>query len=482
MPAQFTLPPDTRSVGSGNPPADMNAIVDAVTAMGAGVNVLNTAYSSGADPTGVADSTSAWQAALTAGGLIIVPPGTYKITSTLTGTVIPTTIYCPGGKWATTVNYTGTGDCLRMYNSVNGGGNLYGGGVKGLTIDGTSASAGAAGLHIGDMDTFEVDVAVANFSGAGSIGVHFDNTVWFTEETRGYIWSHNNTSAVVFDTSGATTSQNSFDYTDLDIEILAVGNQDGVVFTNGALMVHGRLTVKANFQASSGALTNAVLRITGTAPAGHPQAGQFSGINGCRLDVQAEVPSNTFTPQTIAFGTAGSNFIRGCLGVLDFAGGAGTFTPTNWSALSNAGGVIFTGMVRGDVNLLGNGGNWAPSNIGAVGYGRSFLSASNGNMQGNNGDFFNVTLTQNITIALGAGSALSAMPQRKTIVIKQAAAGGPFTVTWPHTGSPTVSAPTVNWAGGTAPTMTATANAVDVYKLETVDGATWYGQALQNVS
>ena len=60
--------------------------------------------------------------------------------------------------------------------------------------------------------------------------------------------------------------------------------------------------------------------------------------------------------------------------------------------------------------------------------------------------------------------------------------GGPFTVTWQHNASPSVTAPTILWAGGTAPTMTATASAVDVYKLETPDGITWYGQAIQHVS
>jgi hypothetical protein len=76
MPAQFTLPPDTRAVGTGNPPADMNALIDAVYAMGGYWNVLNTAFAGGADPTGVADSTAAFQAALNAapyGGVVMVP-------------------------------------------------------------------------------------------------------------------------------------------------------------------------------------------------------------------------------------------------------------------------------------------------------------------------------------------------------------------------------------------------------------------------
>ncbi len=80
MPAQFTLPPDTRSVGSGNPPADMNSVVDAITAMGAGLNILNAAFAGGADPGGTNDSTAAIQAAINAqAGPVDIPPGHYLV-------------------------------------------------------------------------------------------------------------------------------------------------------------------------------------------------------------------------------------------------------------------------------------------------------------------------------------------------------------------------------------------------------------------
>lgn len=76
MSTQFTLPPDTRAVGTGNPPGDMNAVVDALKALGASMNALNAGNAGGADPTGVADSTAAINAAL-ATGLACLPPGTY---------------------------------------------------------------------------------------------------------------------------------------------------------------------------------------------------------------------------------------------------------------------------------------------------------------------------------------------------------------------------------------------------------------------
>ena len=85
MPVQYTLPPDTRAVGTGNPPNDMNSVTDALTAIGAGSNVLNAAFAGGADPTGVADSTAAIQAAVNT-GYCRIPNGIYKLTATLNGT------------------------------------------------------------------------------------------------------------------------------------------------------------------------------------------------------------------------------------------------------------------------------------------------------------------------------------------------------------------------------------------------------------
>ena len=83
--AYTILSGDPRAVGTPNPPVDTNNINDVVTGMGGVYNVLNTAYAGGADPTGVADSTAAFQAAITAAtainGIVFAPLGTYKITS-----------------------------------------------------------------------------------------------------------------------------------------------------------------------------------------------------------------------------------------------------------------------------------------------------------------------------------------------------------------------------------------------------------------
>jgi hypothetical protein len=490
MPAQFALPPDSRSVGSGNPPADMNAVVDALTAMGAGFNVLNAAFAGGADPAGVTDSTNAWQDAMNAlpaaGGVIIVPPGNYLISSTLTNAVTPTYIVCPGGRWATQVNFTGTGDCIRMYNPVTVVGltsssNARGGGVLGLTIDGTNAGAGSAGLHIGDGEQYELNVAAQNFSGTSSIGVHLDNTVWWTEKCHGTIFGRNNTQNVVFDVSGAATSTNSFGYLDLTCYIYALANQDGVVVQNGALPYHGHLTVKGNFAGSASAVTNAVLRITGAVPAGHPGAGGYSQIAHCHLDIQAEVNTFANQPSTIIFNAAPSaNAILGCYGIMDFTQGPGTFTPSNVTISASAQTLTYEGLVMGDVNLNPAGILPQPVTIGSKVLARNFMSGANGNTFTEWGDFFAATLSASITVNLApSGQNTVAAPQRKTIILTQAASGGPYTVTWPQPGSPTTATPAVYWPGGVTPVMSPAANAVDVYVLETIDGVRWYGQARQ---
>jgi hypothetical protein len=159
MPVQYTMPPDTRAVGTADPPSDVNALIRAANASGAAYNVLNAAWAGGADPTGVADSTAAVQAAVTAAcansGTVFFPAGTYKINTTVDvtgpckiigagmaastgGSTVPAVVInssATGGLfnfpyqgylWTgiefgnLAVNYTGTGDVFRLLNLIGG--------------------------------------------------------------------------------------------------------------------------------------------------------------------------------------------------------------------------------------------------------------------------------------------------------------------------------------------------------------------------
>lgn len=80
-----------------------------------------------------------------------------------------------------------------------------------------------------------------------------------------------------------------------------------------------------------------------------------------------------------------------------------------------------------------------------------------------NGNVFNLTLTGNVTFTFSG--ATSGKACAFSVYIKQDGTGS-RTVTWP----------TVKWAGGVAPTLTTTANAIDVLVFESLDGGTtWFG-------
>lgn len=81
------------------------------------------------------------------------------------------------------------------------------------------------------------------------------------------------------------------------------------------------------------------------------------------------------------------------------------------------------------------------------------------------GNVWEVTLTGNVTFTFSNPPA-SGTAGSFTLIKKQDATGS-RTVTWPAS---------VDWAGGTAPTLTATASSVDILTFLTTDGGTiWWG-------
>jgi hypothetical protein len=302
----------------------------------------------------------------------------------------------------------------------------------------------------------------------------------------------NNANAVVFNTG--PYAFNSFGYSDYDFIIYANPNQNGVTLQNGASIYHARLAIRGNFTwTSGGAQTSAVLTLTGTVPATAPiSANNPSSITSSRLDIQVEVNggSGTFAPQTLSLGSV--NTIEACWGIIDFAGGTGFFVPSNFVPAISATPYQFqfTGVISGDANLnpaetFGSGNSLAAFiNVGPVVYGQApmFFSSPSAYPTPNVADFFPLTLSVNTTIIPSSAGGYVAAPQRKILVITQAASGGPYTVTWAASGTPTTSAPNVAWDGGSPPVMSSAANAVDVYELVTLDGAHWYGTVISQAS
>jgi hypothetical protein len=413
-------------------------------------------------------------------GTIALASGTYQLgaVSDLANLGPFVSVIGPGSQ-ACKLSYRGAGKCLSLRSTIKPADDTFddlmafAGTLNGFTIDGTSAGNGAVGLDYGDLEggSLGPDLYIQNFSGTGSTGLDVNNQVAWTENVYGRVVIRNCANAVKFRVNGG---DDSFAYNDLTFKIYAWPNQNGVVLSGGANYANGSLKIRANHLLSGSAQSSAALTITGQ----DGVTGLWSQVTLCRLDLQAETDgSGAFGPTTISFGNVTNNAIFNCTGILSF--GNTNWTLSNWSVASSfaAGNFFFMGEVSGDTNI-------APSVhgstvfVGALVYGTSTLF-QNGGMPLGQGDFLACTLNQSITVAF---QNTTAGPQRKTIVITQAASGGPFTVTWPHNASPTTTNPKVKWAGGTAPVMTATANAVDVYKLETIDGATWYGTASQNVS
>lgn len=80
------------------------------------------------------------------------------------------------------------------------------------------------------------------------------------------------------------------------------------------------------------------------------------------------------------------------------------------------------------------------------------------------GNVFDVTMDTDVTFTF-SGSAAS-VACAFTLILRQDGSGG-HTPTWPAS---------VDWPGGTGPTVTSTASAVDVFTFITVDnGTTWLG-------
>lgn len=317
--------------------------------MSAGLTVIQPS----GDTSGVSDAASITAAVaalpVTGGFITLAPAGAWyikcgQVSINRSGAYL----YAPG----VFINAVGTGDVIRMKDtSTYSARTVYGGGILGFpVIDGTSAGAGSAGLHIGDILQLQVDVAVQNFSGAGSIGVHFDNASFWTEQLRTHVYAQNCATGVIFDVTGAVTSTGSYDRGQADVYVDQGGPTfDGVVFQNGALLADGSFALRGNFGGSGSALSSAALRITGQSPAGHPDASSYSSIKQSRVDVGCECSSAANTPQTIAFGSSGNNVIGSCYGNIDFGLAGNNFAVSN-SASSL---YTFNGQVTGDAVLAG---------------------------------------------------------------------------------------------------------------------------------
>ncbi len=222
---------------------------------------------------------------------------------------------------------------------------------------------------------------------------------------------------------------------------------------------------------------------------GAPSAGQLS---------QGELAVD-LTNKELYSKDSGNNVVK--IGSVTSGGSTGTFTDlTATNSLAVTGNTTATGDldITGDLDVTGNvdvtgittaignvnvtGITTATGNVDVTGdldvtgellaqaYNETFASVtSSSNATTVNceaGNVFSHTLTESTTFTFSNPPASGTAFGFTLKIIQDASASG-FAVTWPAS---------VGWADATAPTLTSTANAVDVFVFFTHDGGTtWYG-------
>lgn len=475
--------------------------------------------------------------ALASTGIALLAPGTFYVVESPVGSGPAISLQygqALRGCNDTVLMYLGNAQCVYAHSQAQATGpadlqvypqNIMGPEVSGLTIDGSLAGEYAVGLDVGDGDDgFIWRVRTAHFNQANQYGMLILNRYDYTEKWRIYTQHFDCQNPVVIGADlglpkpPLNPASTSFMYNDFEFHINAltgVGNGGTIPVTQNGVAIGGviqtaqggvtyghanlanaRLCIRGNWQnpgLTAGNLTqnpSFALSLGVTGDSSHP------AIARCLLDIAVETDgsgSGANLPTTILFNDTGS-VITNCTGRLVFNDG---WTSTNLGGSSNPGvsgnpGLFsFAGPIVGDPYLSGisNTGFATPGTFSGapIVYAASNFNVNNsGNANPQSGDFFSTTLGSDISVHLNNDGGVGG-PQRKTFVISQPGSepqGGWYTVAWPSNTPPTLSLtkPTVLWPGGTAPGMTAKANATDVYKLETLDGVTWYGEAVQDLA
>jgi hypothetical protein len=135
------------------------------------LNILSDLYSGGADPSGVADSTAAIQAAITAlpagGGRIYMPPGTYKLTSSLT--VSTSNVLIEGSGFSTILSCATNTFAALLFAQVN---RCI---VRDLKIDAPDSGVKFGTAGTGCIDCLAENIWVNNFKTDGA-GCYFQTS------------------------------------------------------------------------------------------------------------------------------------------------------------------------------------------------------------------------------------------------------------------------------------------------------------------
>lgn len=174
----YTIPADSHLVGDTGHTGYHNNISDVINGS-VPFNILNTAYSGGADPTGVADSSAAINAAIAAaasgGGVVRVPPGSYKVSAAAIQ-MSSGVILAGDGPAASILKPTGSNNGVNVTSASA----MADVGITGIQVQGPGSGTGIgilASANSGALRVERLKVANVVVTGMGSHGAELDNTI-----------------------------------------------------------------------------------------------------------------------------------------------------------------------------------------------------------------------------------------------------------------------------------------------------------------
>jgi len=238
---------------------------------------------------------------------------------------------------------------------------------------------------------------------------------------------------------------------------------NGTSGTNGATGEPGASGTNGTSGTNGAAGTNGTSGINGaTGDRGTNGTSGLSGVNGTS-GINGAAGTNGTSGINGAAGTNGTSGINGAAGTNGTSGSNGA-AGTNGTSGSNGAsgtngtsGTSFASPYTGNIQIT-SGQTWITLPTTGTTTSATTINFNNGNVQ-------EYTLGASTTFTFSNSNSGATY----ILIIKQSS-GGSNTITWPGT---------VTWAGGTTPTMTATANKFDVYTF-IYDGSKYFASYIQN--
>lgn len=356
----WNLPPDTRVVGSGNPPADMNAVVDVLNHSVFQREFWIDQY--GADPTGTNLSDSAWTACYAdaaaavqtlSGAVVVFGAGTYKFSMGVISVNDPRIGLRGQGRRATVITTTGSSGSLVKVTGTAASTPPGAAPVTGFTAYGWNAGNSSVGVEYGDRYGGTItDVSSVGFGGTSSMGFWFHDASTLSEGSHINVLADQNTDDFVFQ---GNASSGSFDYSHIILK--CVGSTQGG--SSGAVLkIIQHMQLNGSYIQLSGNIS-ATTGLTKTCIVIGNSGSDVSCIVGAQLNILVEADTSAGTVVDATIQGASGFGIDKCNGVIYFQNISGTYTagsvtsPAVFRCAGYLAGPLFSG--HGTLTALGTG-------------------------------------------------------------------------------------------------------------------------------